>query len=343
MSADGSPSPRVLTLAGGLAVAGLALGFVLGGVLPNPLRPQPAPAEPPPAAAETPAEPAIPLPPPPLGRAEMIAAAAGAAAAYSVGEPPPAANAGLVGRSFRVALPFGCDGPEPLSAAEFAAYDYSADRATLRIAARPRDWGEVAWIRALSGDTEVDAIEGFWIERPWILGDQCPDRPQPAVAPVTPASETTDAPPAKAAASPQARTPPAKTPPAKATSQPAGKAAAAGPEGATTAGQAAPALPPPSEETLGLARFFDPEGSRLQRRSGRAYEVTRRVAADAPPPPNGYRLVLEGRVVGYPDGSPVKCRAATPDRRPACLFAVEFDRVAVEEPGQAEVLAEWRS
>ncbi|HRD29396.1 MAG TPA: hypothetical protein PLO65_13940, partial [Caulobacter sp.] len=78
-------------------------------------------------------------------------------------------------------------------------------------------------------------------------------------------------------------------------------------------------------------------------RDGRPYSFVRKVPEGEPATPaEGYRLVLEGRVTGYPGGHAVRCRSDSPDRRPVCLVAVEFDRVAFEDGATGAVLAEWR-
>lgn len=103
-----------------------------------------------------------------------------------------------------------------------------------------------------------------------------------------------------------------------------------------------PATPTPAAtQTLGLAQLFEADGSRVQRRQGRAYEFTLKPATDKPAPPNGYRLVLEGRIAAFPDGRPLRCRAESPDHRPVCLYAVTLDRVAYETAG-GDLLTEWR-
>lgn len=99
-----------------------------------------------------------------------------------------------------------------------------------------------------------------------------------------------------------------------------------------------------SPQTVGLAAVFEPEGSRLDRRNGRAYSFTIRGEGDQPPPPHtgGYRLVLEGRFTAFPDGRATRCRAASVDQRPVCIAAVQLDRVAFEDT-DGSVLSDWRT
>lgn len=99
-----------------------------------------------------------------------------------------------------------------------------------------------------------------------------------------------------------------------------------------------------SPQTVGLAAVFEPEGSRLDRRNGRAYSFTIRGENDQPPPPHtgGYRLVVEGRFAAFPDGRAIRCRAASVDQRPVCIAAVQLDRVAFEDT-DGSVLSDWRT
>lgn len=99
-----------------------------------------------------------------------------------------------------------------------------------------------------------------------------------------------------------------------------------------------------SPQSVGLAAVFEPEGSRLDRRNGRAYSFTIRGEGDQPPLPHtgGYRLMLEGRFAAFPDGHAIRCRAASVDQRPVCIAAVQLDRVAFEDTG-GSVLSDWRT
>ncbi|HVI32612.1 hypothetical protein [Phenylobacterium sp.] len=213
----------------GVFVSLLAVALIAAVLLAWPRRsppPAPAPAAPPPAAPAP-----TPLAPPPLGRAELVAAARAAAAAYAAGAPAPEAEAALAGRAFRVRLPFGCLGVSP--AVEPAAWRYDEARGTLTLTARAVDWTGAALARGLPGAETVEAVEGFWIPRPWLEGETCPSLPVPPPAPATS--------PAKAA--PKAAAPPPAAP------------------------------PPPSPQTVGLAEVFREGGSRVFRRGERPYQV----------------------------------------------------------------------
>jgi hypothetical protein len=105
----------------------------------------------------------------------------------------------------------------------------------------------------------------------------------------------------------------------------------------------APASPPASALTDGLAVIHPEGGSRLGRRAGDAYRHVLRGQDGRPPatPTGGYRLVLEGRIAAFPDGRPIRCAAPGPDVRPTCVAAVSLDVVAFETADGVR-LDEWR-
>lgn len=103
-------------------------------------------------------------------------------------------------------------------------------------------------------------------------------------------------------------------------------------------------LPGSSPQTVGLVRVFEAESSRVSQRGDRPYEVTVPVAEGAAAAaPQGYRLVLEGRVAGLDNEQAIACRSTSPDQRPVCLVGVEIDRLAILDPVEGTVLGEWRS
>jgi hypothetical protein len=231
------------------------------------------------ATAPAPAPTTVPLaPPPPLGRADLLAAVAQAASAAAAGAPAPEAATGLAGRRFSLRLPFGCAGPQSDA---WAGFEYDAGRETLRLSARPETWTDQPWVRTLVATDGTEAIEGFWIRRPWMLMEGCP-----AVAPLADAAQ--------------------------------------------------------GDETLGLVQVFDADGSRLARRSGRAYQATEKMSAEPRPGQGGFRLALEGRVAATELRGPIRCLAASADQRPVCLVMVEIDRVAFEDASGRRI-AEWTS
>lgn len=167
MTAPSQRSSRIaLSIGAAALLAGAAGGYVLG------RQPATAPAK---RAPEAPVTIATPRPAvaPILGRAELLDAAAAAADAYAAGRPGPAANAELVGRSFEVEVPFGCYGPAPEESSQRLRWSYDLDDQALRVSVLPEDWSGVAWMTALAGD-DIEAVEGFWLPRPWSRSGGCP-------------------------------------------------------------------------------------------------------------------------------------------------------------------------
>jgi len=179
-------------LAFGAAVAVIVVIIVVL-IAGEPHRARP-PAQPAPPAAQNATGPSpldiqttpLPLPPPPLDRKDLIEAAARAASAYAAGAPAPPADADLVGRTFRVQIPFGCEGPLGAAAPKPAAwFTFDAKRRVLRLTAKPQVWTQTPWVQALAGSADFDAIEGFWLPRPWSTSEDCPPpaTPAPGAAP----------------------------------------------------------------------------------------------------------------------------------------------------------------
>jgi len=291
-----------------LLIALIATGLAHAGCERRPEKP-PEPAQPAPAppTAETAPTRLPTLPPPALGRSEVLLALDAASSAYAAGQPETAEN--LAGRRFAIRQAFGCPG-SPWSGdggdEGRAGWKWNAKKTVIELSLRPADWTEAP---IMGGDNHWEAVEGFWLVRPWLRAEGCP-----AAAPAAEGAEK----PAEAA---------------KAAEKPAASAAA-GPA-------KAPAAPAPSPQTAGVAAVFEHGGSRVGRRNGKAFSFTIRGDPAPEPPPAGYRQVLEGRFVAFPDGNAIRCQAASPDRRPLCVVAAEIDRIAFED-AEGKVLSEWR-
>lgn len=291
-----------------LFIALIATGLALAGCERQPEKPpQPPQPSPAPPTAET-SPPRLPtLPPPALGRSEVLLALDAASSAYAAGRPETAEN--LTGRRFSIRQAFGCPG-SPWSGdggdEGRAGWKWNAKKTAIELSLRPADWTGTP---IMGGDNHWEAVEGFWLVRPWLRAEGCPTVAPAAQAPEKPAASGSEGP---------------KKP---------GAAAAAGPE--------KPATPAPSPQTAGLAAVFEHGGSRVGRRNGKAFSFTLRGDPAPQPPAAGYRLVLEGRFVAFPDGNAIRCQAASPDRRPLCVVAAEIDRVAFEE-ADGKILSEWR-
>jgi hypothetical protein len=136
-------------------------------------------ATPPAPTGETnaPAPSALPaLQPARLGRLDLLNAADQTASAMAAGLPYPVEVAALSGRDFTLSLPFGCSGP---SASEAIRYSFDAETNTVRFTATPQAWTEAPWARAMISSPDVEAIEGFWVRRPWLRQEVCPVAPAP--------------------------------------------------------------------------------------------------------------------------------------------------------------------
>jgi hypothetical protein len=109
-----------------------------------------------------------------LGRADLIALAATAADALAAGRDPGPEITEAAGRRFELRLPFGCNGPAGDESAVGMRWRYDTEAQALRIHVRPVAWTAQDWWPQ-DADNQVEAIEGFWIERPWTSSEACPD------------------------------------------------------------------------------------------------------------------------------------------------------------------------
>lgn len=179
----GQPSRRRSRRIGAGVIAGALVvgggGFLLGRVTsPRPVhRASVAPA-PVLAPAPAPAPVATPAVTPPLGRADLLDAARQAADAFAAARPLPSPVAALDGRRFAIAIPFGCAGPAAPDAT--LGWTYDEDAGALRVFAAPARLDPAEWLGPAADD--VEAIEGFWVERPWSSLETCPARPELASA-----------------------------------------------------------------------------------------------------------------------------------------------------------------
>lgn len=143
-----------------------------------------------PASQTAPADTAPPAPAPPtvvmasdLNRAAVLAALTEAGSALADGR---ALDAALTGRTVSVRLPIGCEGPTAQAAPGLPRLIRNSDQ-TLTLSITPQDLkGSVLTPANVSGE-RWDAVEGFWIARPWSQTDACP--PAPAASPTAGADD----------------------------------------------------------------------------------------------------------------------------------------------------------
>lgn len=177
------PSPRSsrLVLAGSMAVA-IAVGsagFVLGRrsvMIPRPIAAASTLPVPAPTAPQTPDRTAE------LDRAGLIALAAQSADAIARGEPLPREARSAVGARFSLGIAFGCAGPLADGDRTGTGWRYDPTAGALRLQVAPVRWPLTDW-RPQDAPVGVEAIEGFWIPRPWTGSETCPARTEPASVP----------------------------------------------------------------------------------------------------------------------------------------------------------------
>lgn len=168
-----SPHSSRIILAAGLAAALVVggAGFLIGR---GTTERTPVVVAPPPVAAPAPQ----PEPEPPaiqgmMGRADLIALAAAAADTGAAGRTPGPDIAEAAGRRFELRLPFGCNGPAGENSNAAMRWRYDSEDEALRIHVAPVAWTAQDWWGA-DAPPRIDAIEGFWIRRPWTSSEACP-------------------------------------------------------------------------------------------------------------------------------------------------------------------------
>lgn len=146
--------------------------------------PQPDPS---PSGPSEPRTAPLPVAEPPLDREALILAATRAASDWAARRPNPERQRTLDGRRFELKLRFGC--PGEAMASRRASFD--DEERVLRLRVEP----EISAATPLLGQLELaefEAVEGFWVHRPWLLEPVCP---APARAANEPETETPASPP----------------------------------------------------------------------------------------------------------------------------------------------------
>lgn len=265
--------------------------------------------------------PSVPKPRPPIDRASLLAAVAEAASATAAGTGMPESVQSLDGRQFEIRIRFGCRGPVTDLAERWLGWSFDPEQKRIRVRAMPTISGEEPLVERI-GDESIEAVEGFWVPRPWLLLPVCP-----------------------AAAAVQ-RAPTEEQP---------GTARDEGVEGqqqqerrpASAAAEEPPVdrvgEPVPKAPRVGIAQFFTRDDPRSRRRDMRPYQAAHPLQADEALSSQGYNLVLSGRLRALPNRGTIHCFARGADSPPECIVSAEFLRVWIEKPGTREVIAEWGS
>lgn len=243
-------------------------------------------------------------PAPPLDRAALLSAVAIAASAAASGSDALERQRHLDGAIFEMRIRFGCNGPSNPLGRETLGWDFDEAKRRVRVRAMPTIDIEDERIRTL-GASGFEAVEGFWLPRPWMLEASCP------IAAV----------------------------PAPSEAQPGNKAAA------KVEGDPPPELelvPPIVGPNIGIAQFFTATDSRTRRRASRAYEASKILPADNGISSSGWNLVLSGRLKSLEGRGVIRCSTTKgPDQPPDCVISADFDTVWIENPETGERVAEW--
>ena len=248
--------------------------------------------------------PIVPRPQPPLDRAALLGVIAEAASATAAGAEMPEAVRSRDGRQFELRIRFGCGGPETDLGNRWLGWSFESESRRIRVRAMPTISKDDPLIEQL-GDGKFEAIEGFWIPRPWLLQPVCP-----AVAAIHAASPPT-------------------------TEQAQNEADSA----ESSEGQLDE--PVPRSPRIGIAQFFTKEDPRTRRRGMRPYEASHTLAEGKAISSQGYNLVLSGRLRALPGRGVIQCTARNANSPPECVVSAEFLRVWIEQPDTRDVIAEW--
>jgi hypothetical protein len=153
-------------------------------VMHQPPVPQPVKAPPRTITAKLPAKPPVASTAPVL-RAELLATAQRAASDYAAGNRFSSDRDALKGRRFFLQLPFGCNGAEGIMLNPQVTVSYDAAQSSLTLTAQPGMWSSLPVMQPLLDAGKAEAVEGFWVPRPWTASEACPpadSAPLPAIS-----------------------------------------------------------------------------------------------------------------------------------------------------------------
>lgn len=254
--------------------------------------------------------PAIPEPAPPMDREDLLAAIARAASAAFAGADDVQAQRALDGSPFELRIRFGCGGPDVTAFDAGLGWTFDGEDRTLRVRARPTISGDDPIVTRVVGAVAngIEAVEGFWIPRPWLLEPACPSGSR-----AWPGQRSGDL-------------------------DAVGQAVPSTEHGAEVTGKT-----PPSFPKVGIAQFFTEAEPRTRRRQARAYETVKIAGLNERPSASGLDLVLSGRLRSLAGGRVIACVPAGADAPPNCVASADFDQVRIERAGTGDVLAQWES
>ncbi|MBA3577224.1 MAG: hypothetical protein H0W39_06405 [Sphingomonas sp.] len=273
--------------------------------------------------------PSVPRPQPAIDRPSLLAAVAEAASAASAGGGIPEGVRALDGQQFEVRIRFGCRGPATELSERWLGWSFDPEDRRIRVRAMPTISADEPLITRMGGD-DFDAVEGFWIPRPWLLQSVCPAAA--AVARPAGAQQPGQKPPAQGQASTVRRQ--------QQPQQPQRQSAATG-QGAQIPPEDSRGEPVPTAPRIGIAQFFTENDPRYRQRGTRAYEANHTLAEGKAISSQGYNLVLAGRLRAPAGRGVIQCVARGADTPPECIISAEFLRVWIEQPDTREVIAEW--
>lgn len=241
--------------------------------------------------------PALPTVSQPLSRRELLLAAAEAASDFAAGVNDTERQRELSGQPFSLSLRF-CEGDR-----DEALFRSSFDQESrvVRLEVRPDINASSLLVQQLREPT-IEAVEGFWIRKPWLLEPACPTR-----APAAPATEPPNA--------------------------------EAGGEASTETMQEQAEGRPQRVPRVGIAEFHDQTSDRSARRGNRPYEVTKRLPEGARVGP--VDMVIQGRLRALTTGKVIVCTGGSATMPPSCIISARVDAVSLRQTS-GEVLGDWR-
>lgn len=115
-----------------------------------------------------------------LDRAGLLLVINQAASAFAAGSDDRDTQNQLDGRQFSVRLPFACAGPVPSGSRDPLRMTLRPDGKSVEISAMPTIGMDNVQFESADGapGTAVRAVEGFWIDWPWLTLEQCPPAAQ---------------------------------------------------------------------------------------------------------------------------------------------------------------------